>query len=49
MDRLNRKELEEMWKICFEQEDAETCFAIDKEYEIRYGINALYTWIGHRL
>lgn len=49
MDKLTRAELEEIWQLCFQKEDAETCFAIDKEYEERYGTNAFYSWIGRRL
>jgi len=49
MDKLTRTELEEIWQLCFEKEDAEMCFAIDKEYEERYGAVAFYSWIVRRL
>jgi len=48
MDKLTRVELEEMWQICFGQEDAETCFAIDSEYQSRYGLISFLAWVERR-
>lgn len=48
MDNLTQQQLEDMWALYLENADAETCFAIDKQYKLMFGYWALKDWMERR-